>query len=39
MLNETMHKQVEYALRHLSQHTGEINALLRQAGAEVGSWL
>jgi len=33
MLNETMHKQ------NLSQHTGEINALLRQAGAEVGSWL
>lgn len=28
-----------YALRHLSQHTGEINCLLRQAEAEVGSWL
>jgi uncharacterized damage-inducible protein DinB len=28
-----------YALRHLSQHTGEINALLRQAGVQVGSWL
>ena len=28
-----------YALRHLVQHTGEINALLRQAGAPVGRWL
>ncbi len=28
-----------YALRHLAQHTGEINALLRQAGAPVGRWL
>ena len=28
-----------YALRHLIQHTGEINALLRQAGAPVGRWL
>jgi uncharacterized damage-inducible protein DinB len=28
-----------YALRHTAQHTGEINALLRQAGAPVGSWL
>jgi len=27
-----------YALRHLVQHTGEINALLRQAGAPVGGW-
>ena len=27
-----------YALRHLAQHTGEINALLRQAGAPVGRW-
>jgi uncharacterized damage-inducible protein DinB len=27
-----------YALRHLVQHTGEINALLRQAGAAVGGW-
>lgn len=28
-----------YALRHVSQHTGEINALLRQAGVTGGSWL
>ena len=28
-----------YALRHLTQHTGEINALLRQANAQVGNWL
>jgi uncharacterized damage-inducible protein DinB len=28
-----------YVLRHTAQHTGEINALLRQAGAPVGSWL
>ena len=28
-----------YALRHLTQHTGEINALLRQANAPVGNWL
>jgi hypothetical protein len=28
-----------YALRHMAQHTGEINALLRQAGAPVGRWL
>jgi hypothetical protein len=27
-----------YALRHLTQHTGEINALLRQANASVGGW-
>ena len=27
-----------YALRHLAQHTGEINALLRQADAPVGGW-
>jgi hypothetical protein len=27
-----------YALRHLVQHTGEINALLRQAGEPVGGW-
>lgn len=28
-----------YVLRHLAQHTGEINALLRQANAPVGNWL
>jgi uncharacterized damage-inducible protein DinB len=28
-----------YALRHLAQHTGEINVLLRQADAAVGTWL
>ena len=28
-----------YALRHLAQHTGEINALLRQADAPVGGWV
>jgi len=28
-----------YALRHTAQHSGEINALLRQAGAPIGSWL
>ncbi|MFN2228269.1 MAG: hypothetical protein ACK2VA_00735 [Anaerolineae bacterium] len=28
-----------YVLRHTAQHTGEINSLLRQAGAPVGSWL
>jgi hypothetical protein len=28
-----------YALRHLTQHTGEINSLLRQADAPVGNWL
>ena len=28
-----------YALPHMVQHTGEINALLRQAGAPVGGWL
>ena len=27
-----------YGLRHLAQHTGEINALLRQAEAPVGGW-
>jgi hypothetical protein len=27
-----------YALRHLAQHTGEINVLLRQADARVGKW-
>jgi hypothetical protein len=27
-----------YALRHLAQHTGEVNALLRQAEAPVGGW-
>jgi uncharacterized damage-inducible protein DinB len=27
-----------YVLRHLTQHTGEINALLRQGDAQVGSW-
>jgi hypothetical protein len=27
-----------YALRHVAQHTGEINALLRQAEAPVGGW-
>lgn len=27
-----------YALRHMAQHTGEINALLRQAGSPVGGW-
>jgi len=28
-----------YVLRHTSQHTGEINALLRQAETKVGGWL
>jgi uncharacterized damage-inducible protein DinB len=28
-----------YALPHMVQHTGEINALLWQAGAPVGGWL
>ena len=28
-----------YALRHLAQHSGEINALLRQANHPVGTWL
>lgn len=28
-----------YVLRHTAQHTGEMNALLRQVGAPVGSWL
>jgi hypothetical protein len=28
-----------YVLRHLAQHTGEINCLLRQGDAPVGNWL
>ncbi len=28
-----------YALRHLTQHTGEVNVLLRQANTSVGDWL
>jgi hypothetical protein len=27
-----------YVLRHLAQHTGEINALLRQSNTRVGDW-
>jgi uncharacterized damage-inducible protein DinB len=27
-----------YVLRHMAQHTGELNVLLRQAGAQVGGW-
>ena len=28
-----------YVLRHTAQHTGEINAILRRAGEDVGKWL